>query len=239
MAIVNYYEVAKWLDDCKISVIGYYDIEQEKVLPWQKISWEHISKKKKVCLYAGDIYTDFEQYPDDQVICLSLINENYRCIKHDITLPYPLKDNTIESYQIEDVIEHIEKNKIIQILNEIYRILRVGGYLRLSMPDYNSPLALHNSFIDNNGNIIYDPRGGGGFINGKVCNGGHIWFPTYELIKEILEQSDFSIYKFYRYYDSDGKKHTEKINYEMGYIRRTKEHLPNKKDVSIVVDCFK
>lgn len=239
VTIVNYYEVAKWLDDCRIQVMGYYDTIQKKILPWQRINWEHIREKENVRLYAGDIYTDFEHYPDDQVICLSLTNSNYRCIKHDITLPYPLEDNTIASYQIEDVIEHIEKDKVLQVLNEIYRILRVGGYLRISLPDYNSSLALHNSFITSNGNIIYDPRGGGSFINGKVCDGGHVWFPTYESVKELLEKSNFGIYKFYRYHDRDGKAYAENIDYEMGYISRTKEHLSYKLDASIVVDCFK
>lgn len=239
VTIVNYYEVAKWLDDCKFQVVGYYDTIQEKVLPWQKISWKHISKKEKVRLYAGDIYTNFEQYPDDEVICLSLTNSNYRCIRHNITIPYPLEDNIIDSYQIEDVIEHIEKEKVVEILNEICRILRVGGYLRLSLPDYHSPLVLHNSFIDNTGKVIYDPNGGGKFIDGKVYDGGHLWFPTYEVVKELIDQSDFSTYKFYRYYDSNRRKYAEKIDYRMGYISRTKEHLSYKKDISIVVDCFK
>lgn len=238
VSIADYYDEANKLNEYHIPIIGYYDDIQEKVLPWKKITWEDV-KKKKVCLYAGDIYKNFEHYPDDYVICLSLSKNNYRTIKHDITIPYPLKDESIDSYQIEDVIEHIEKNKALQIINEIYRILKKGGYLRLSLPDYHSPILKHRSFVDKLGKIIYDPYGGGDYIEGKVCKGGHLWFPTYELIDEILRKSNFKNYKFYRYHDNFGNVYTEKIDYSKGYISRTKEHTSYKQDVSIVVDCFK
>ena len=173
------------------------------------------------------------------MICLSLSKSNYRTIKHDITLPYPLEDESIDSYQIEDVIEHIAEDKVLQVINEIYRILKKGGYLRLSLPDYNSPTLIERCFVDKSGKIIYDSYGGGDYIDGKVCNGGHLWFPTYDLIHEILEQSDFRIYKFYRYHDKNRKLYSKEIDYRLGYVARTKEHLSYKKDISIVVDCIK
>lgn len=234
----DYYDEAKWLSENDISVIGYYDIVQEKILPWKRINWEDI-KDKKICLYAGDIYENFEYYPDDRVICLSLSKSNYRTIKHDITLPYPLEDESIDSYQIEDVIEHIAEDKVLQVINEIYRILKKGGYLRLSLPDYNSQMLINRSFMDKSGKLIFDPYGGGNYIRGKVCNGGDLWFPTYELVSEILKQSNFQDYKFYRYHDKDRTFYSERIDYKMGYISRTKEHSFYRKDVSIVVDCFK
>lgn len=238
VSVSDYYDIAKWLDEHNISVIGYYDEIQEKVLPWRKISWEDI-KNKKIRLYAGDIYNNFEYYPDDYVICLSLSKSDYRTIRHDISEPYPLKDETIDSYQIEDVIEHIEKKKALIIINEIYRILKKGGYLRLSLPDYYSSILIERSLTDKFGKIVYDPYGGGNYIEGKVCNGGHLWFPTYELVQRILEESDFKKYKFYRYHDRCGNTYSEEIDYRMGYVSRTKEHTSCNKDISIVVDCFK
>lgn len=241
LSLVDYYEMAKKLNAHNIQMEGYYDVEQEKVLPWKRITWEDIKHRNgKIRLYAGDINTNCAQYyPDDYVICLSLERHNYRSMKHDIRFPYPLEANTIDSYQIEDVIEHIEIDKAVQILNEIYRILKEGGYLRLSLPDYHAPVLLHNSFLNSSGGVLYDPYGGGKYVGGKVCDGGHVWFPTYGLVREILEQSDFKKYKFYRYYDVSGKIYGKEIDYSMGYISRTKEHLSYKEDISIVVDCYK
>ncbi len=234
----KYYEEAKKLSDNNIRVLGYYDSVQGKILPWQRISWEEIKQQAEIHLYAGDIYDDFDKYPD-RVICLSLTNSNYRCIQHDITLPYPLEDNCIDSYQIEDVLEHIEKEKAVSTINEIYRILKVGGYLRLSLPDYNSKLVLHNSFINGKGEAVYDPTGGGRYIGGKVCDGGHIWFPTYEIVRDMLEKSAFTDYRFYRYHDASGNVYSQEIDYGKGYISRVKENCLEQEDISIVVDCYK
>lgn len=239
ISIVNYFEIAQTLLQNNVRVIGYYDDIQKKVLPCKKINWKDIKQKNKIHLYAGDIYEDFDHYPDDYVICLSLEKSNYRTIHHDITIPYPIEDNTIDCYQMEDVLEHIEKSKAIGILNEIYRILKKGGYLRLSLPDYHSPLKLYNSFLDKDKNVVYDPNGGGKYVQGKVCGGGHLWFPTYESVRVLLEQSDFSDFKFYRYYDNYGNKYFREIDFKKGYIRRTAENSSDKSDNSIVVDCFK
>lgn len=239
VSLDKYYEMAQKLSDNNFHVLGYYDFAQRKILPWQQISWEEIRQKSGIRLYAGDIYNNFEKYPDDYIVCLSLTNSNYRCMKHDITHPYPLEDNCIDSYQIEDVLEHIEKENVVSVINEIYRILKTGGYLRLSLPDYNSKFLLHNSFVNSKGDVIFDPLGGGRYIKGKVCFGGHVWFPTYYEVKDILDKSDFTNYKFYRYYDSSGKLYSQTIDYEKGYVSRVKEHCLEQGDISIVVDCFK
>ena len=239
VALADYYDEAQKLSSLGYAVMGYYDAVQEKIFPWKKISWDDVKKKTKVRLYAGDIYSNFEHYPDDFIICLSLTNSNYRCIQHDITMPYPLESNSIDSYQIEDVIEHIEFGKTLHVLNEIYRILKAGGYLRLSLPDYHSPRLLYRSLLDREGKPVYDPGGGGRYVRGKVCEGGHVWFPTFEMVKGLLEWSDFKNYRFYRYYDELGYSFAETIDYDMGYISRTKEHTVYGQDTSIVVDCYK
>lgn len=239
VSLADYYSEAKKMSDMSLLVKGYYDNVQEKILPWQKIKWEDLKAKENVRLYAGDIYNNFEYYPDNLVICLSLINSNYRCIQHDITKPYPIESDVIDSYQIEDVIEHIDINNVVSVLNEIYRVLKKGGYLRLSLPDYHSPFVLYNSFINKEGNVFFDPRGGGKYVEGKVSEGGHVWFPTYEIMQDLLKQSYFSKFNFFRYHNFLGELYTKEIDYAKGYISRTKEHSEYKKDISIVVDCYK
>ncbi|GFI09517.1 hypothetical protein IMSAGC007_01980 [Lachnospiraceae bacterium] len=237
VSMFDYYEQAGKLANQSVSVLGYYDKEKKKVLPWQRITWESIVCKKNLYLYAGDIYSNFDKYPD--AVCLSLTKHDYCSIQHDITKPYPINSESVDCYQIEDVLEHIEIEKVVQALNEIHRILKRGGYLRLSLPDYHAPILLDRSFLDCYGKPVYDPEGGGNFINGKVCGGGHMWFPTFELIQEILEKSAFNRFKFYRYHDAYGKIHSQEIDYKKGYISRTKENDVRKEDFSIVVDCYK
>ena len=66
-----------------------------------------------------------------------------------------------------------------------------------------------------------------------------MWFPTYELISEILEKSKFRNYMFLRYYDNGGIVHRREIDYTKGYISRTKENYSGNEDISIVIDCYK
>ena len=122
-------------------------------------------------LYAGDIPNkDFYK----NLLGLSLTKENKNHIKWDLCkFPYPFKENSIESFQSEDVFEHIDYNKLVDIIDEIYRILKPNSLFRLSMPDYNCDILYKRSIYDFYGNIVYDPLGGGTFENP-----GHVWFPN-------------------------------------------------------------
>ncbi len=79
-----------------------------------------------IFLYAGDIL-DIEEYNIKGLFGLSINRSDKRHIKHDITVAYPLMDNCVDCYQAEDVFEHIEYDKLIGVINEIYRILKPGG----------------------------------------------------------------------------------------------------------------
>lgn len=77
----------------------------------------------------------------------------------------------------------------------------------------------------------------------KFLNGGHLWFPTYVKVKELLEKTDFIHYTFLHYYDENGTGITNKIDYSKGFVRRTPDNDDRVKDpyrpMSIVVDCIK
>lgn len=206
------------------------------------ISFKDIINLNNINLYAGDIPKNKIEYSN--VIGLSIEQENYKHIKFDVTDKHPLSDNIVDSYQAEDVFEHIEKEKIVGIINDIYRILKPKvGFLRLSIPDYRCDVLYNRSQKDENGNVIFDPYGGGDFKNGQVINGGHLWFPTYEIVKEIIEESLFTNYEFLHYYTELGESVTKKIDYSKGYIQRTPdndERVQNPyRAMSIVVDCYK
>lgn len=171
---------------------------------------------------------------------LGLINNNNSShlynIKHDLTNKYELNDNSVDIYQSEDVFEHIEYKQLKDAINEIYRILKPNGLLRISIPDYNQILIINRCQKNETGEIIFDPNGGGEYKNGKVINGGHVWFPTYSNVKSLLEKTLFKNIKFIQYYDEKHNFHNFNIDYSLGYIKRTPKYS-NKH--SIVVDCYK
>ena len=211
------------------------------------MKFEDIINSNNIYLYLGDLPLQRITYTNKNFIGLSLTQSNQYHIKHDVTKTIPLKYNTVDIVQSEDVMEHIEYDLLKDSINEIYRILKPGGLFRLSMPDYNCDILYNRSDKDNNGNIIFDKEGGGYYdkINKKVMGGGHVWFPTFSYVKSLLESTNFSNDKinYLHYYDNNNTPITNKIDYSKGYISRTPDNDARVKNpyrpMSIVVDCYK
>lgn len=211
----------------------------KKVLKYlfeKELTFDDIVGRERIQLYAGDLGDRIEK--NDNLVGLVLHKGDKYSIHHDITWKYPLPDNCVYSYQAEDVFEHIELEKMPQVLSEIYRILRPGGCLRISVPDYKHDALIERSVIKD-GKIVFDPGGGGRYKNGHVTGGGHVWFPTYEIVKKLLEESFFDKYDFLHYYDEEGIPVRKTIDYTKGYIERTPDHIEESGSLSIVVDCYK
>ena len=157
------------------------------------VNFNNIKNNENIYLYAGDM--PINRREPKPFIGLSLTQDNMYSIKHDVTLPMNLQDNCVNIYQSEDVFEHIEYNKLSNIFNEIYRVLKPNGLFRLSMPDYRCDILYNRSKKDSFGNIYHDPGGGGSYdyINKKVINGGHVWFPKYESVYELFKESNFNM----------------------------------------------
>jgi SAM-dependent methyltransferase len=109
-------------------------------------------------LYVGDIPRKPEYA---NCFGLSLSQNNINHIKHDITKRIPLPDSSVQIVQSEDVFEHIEPMLLVEIINDIHRILKPGGIFRLSMPDYRCDFLHDRSIKDEQGTILFDPGGGG------------------------------------------------------------------------------
>jgi len=205
-----------------------------------KIRFSDLENKKKVHLYAGDIPPRKEY---NEYIGLSLKQWNKNHIKHDVLKKYPLNDNSVDRYQSEDVFEHINYEQLPGVINEIYRVLKKDGLFRLSLPDYKCDILYKRSKKNEKGEVVFDSHGGGDFVDGKVLNGGHLWFPTYENVKNLLERTAFNNIKFRHYYDEYGNGITNKIDYSKGFVMRTPDHDDRVKNpyrpLSLVIDCFK
>ena len=209
---------------------------------FKKLTFDDINNRDYIFLYAGDVPRR-KEYNIDGIVGLAIRRADYRTILHDICQKYPLKDNSVDAYQAEDVFEHIEYDKLVDVINEIYRVLKPGAYFRLSVPDYGCDILYNRSTKDESGNIIFDPDGGGKYQDGKVIDGGHVWFPTYEKVLALIEKCDFSKYEFYHYYDENGNSVTKEIDYSKGYVIRTPDHDKRVQNpyraMSLVVDLYK
>jgi len=122
-------------------------------------------------------------------------------------------------------------------------VLKPGGIFRLALPDYQCDVLLHRTQKGKRGELLFDPVGGGDLIDGKIVNGGHLWFPDYLKVRALLEETKFEDINFYHYYDDSGKGITKSIDYGIGHIMRTPDFDERVKDpyrpMSIVVDCIK
>ncbi len=206
----------------------------------KKINFDTIKNNKNIFLYAGDVpyMAQYKKYTG-----LSLFQNNYNHIKHNILNPHDLYDNSVDVYQAEDVFEHISLDNLVGIINDIHRILKPKGIFRLSVPDYRCDILDKRCQKDASGKIQFDSGGGGDFVDGKVINGGHLWFPKYEIVKELLDKTNFKKLIFYHYYDENGTPITNPIDYKLGHIQRTPDfdlRVQNPyRPLSIVVDCVK
>ena len=55
---------------------------------------------------------------------------------HDITVPFPLPDNSVDEILSVHVIEHIMRDRVPGIMQEWLRILKPGGFVAVEWPDF-------------------------------------------------------------------------------------------------------
>jgi SAM-dependent methyltransferase len=61
-------------------------------------------------------------------------------IVHDLNeFPYPLEDGSFDVVLMQDVLEHVREP--VRVIEELHRVLRAGGRLRLRTPHFSSVLA--------------------------------------------------------------------------------------------------
>lgn len=202
-----------------------------------KLTWEQVAARDKIYLYAGDLY--HRPVESSHLVCLSLVREDEQHIIHDICKPLPLDDNSVYSYQSEDVFEHIEYDDLVPVIDDIYRVLQPGGLFRLSLPDYRCDVLRDRSEVVD-GVIIHDPVAGGSCVNPE-----HLWFPVIETVLHLFIASKFRMLGLapLHFYDVNGDAVMQDINYSKGYIARTPDHDKRvqspRRPMSIVIDAYK
>lgn len=107
---------------------------------------------------------------------------------HDIKSFEDMYDNnTIDEIYICHVLEHFSRREIINVLTEYNRILKLGGTLRIAVPDFDAVIDMYNSDKRN----VYDLMG---LLYGGQRNelDYHKIVFTFDTLKNVLECCGFT-----------------------------------------------
>ena len=67
--------------------------------------------------------------------------------------------NKYDLITIYHVVEHINKKEIIEMVNQMYKSLRKGGYLVINIPNGNNSISgMHDRYVDITHEILYTPE---------------------------------------------------------------------------------
>jgi hypothetical protein len=206
------------------------------------MDFRDLRSQPAIHLYAGEI-PDLSVYRSRPLTGLSIDKADDFHVLHDVTSRHDLDDDSVDSYQSEDVFEHIAYDRLIDVVQEVYRILKPGGLFRLSMPDYRCDILRERSVYDVRGQLVFDPGGGGSLDRTGVRGGGHVWFPVRETVERLVRAVPFRTVSFLHWYGEDMVGHCLPIDYRLGYVQRTPDNDPRvahpRRPLSIVVDCVK
>ena len=168
-----------------------------------------------IALYFGGLGETEPQYQKN-FYGLALDPMSPKEIAHNIYDPLPFESGTVEKIQSQDVFEHIEYDRLPAILDDIYRVMAPGAVMRISVPDYRCPALRQRCVFDAEGAILVDTMMGGSVRFDRSSDaatsvfttdgGAHIWFPTYELMRDLIDTSamkDCSAVNFFHYFIDD------------------------------------
>ena len=231
----------------KEQICRYMDVADYFLCRYGPLSfpaWEDFLARSSRKLYAGKLRRALPQFATH--LGVTPFYASTRNINHDVAAPFPIPDGSVEVFQSEDVFEHIELTKMVPIFNEIHRVLAPGGLFRLSLPDYHFDQNIRRCQRGPGGEIVFDPGGGGKFVDGRIIGGGHVWFPKIEIVRDLFNESLFGVrgvITYLQYNNADGTFRLDPIDYSHGYIQRTPDHDARVADrprpISIVVDARK
>lgn len=121
---------------------------------------------------------------------------------YDLRVKLPFKENSAEIIYASNIFEHFYHDELSSTLKEFYRIIKVGGVLRIVVPDLEKAV---DAYLNKNYNFYSDfPRSfksiGGRFANLIFCDGQHRTAFDFDFIKEILVMSGFPLENIHQSY---------------------------------------
>jgi SAM-dependent methyltransferase len=164
------------------------------------------------------------------------------CVCYDPRRPFPLDDESVDQVLSEHALEHIDAASVAQLFAEFHRVLKPGGWVRVSVPDYGHPVL--------RGRVR---RAGDRRVDGG--NEKHVALTTYGSMKALADASPFGGAVFYQYFDdvADAEapafyQRADALDDARGYLKRLPWRSPRgaRRDVaklrhgtSVVFDLVK
>lgn len=68
---------------------------------------------------------------------------DYEHLDHNNITDLPFEDNTVDLIYASHVLEYFDRDEVIKVLTEWNRVLKVGGTLRLAVPDFHAMVQLY------------------------------------------------------------------------------------------------
>lgn len=112
--------------------------------------------------------------------------ENYNFIHHDLSYGIPFVNESVNFVYSSHFLEHLRKQDAFKLLFESYRVLKLGGIIRICIPDLAYAVSLYgagekekmlNSYFFNEDNENYLSI--------------HKYMYDFELLKNMLEKTGF------------------------------------------------
>jgi predicted SAM-dependent methyltransferase len=105
----------------------------------------HVSRQIRLRRYLASTVSPRLQVGSGQVRLPGWLNSDilWGNFYLDISRPLPLPDATFTHAFGEHVIEHITERAGVQLLRELYRVLRPGGVVRITTPDLRKIIAIY------------------------------------------------------------------------------------------------
>ena len=122
------------------------------------------------------------------------INSNIKTdLLHDLRKPLPYPDYSIDLIFNEHFIEHISYDEAFIFLKECYRVLKLGGILRISTPNLDWLLEVYRqNKLDEYKDVGWIPSSRCRLMNEGMRSWGHEFLYNTTELYNILDKSFFS-----------------------------------------------
>ena len=122
-------------------------------------------------------YYAFDEFND--------VIKNKKLYWYDLAYGVPFKSNSVDVVFTSHFLEHLDKEKGINFLEEIFRVLKDGGLLRIIVPDLDTAFRMYNE-----GNV--DKMQDLFFYTSKDCDfSAHKYNYNFNTLKEKLSKIGF------------------------------------------------
>ena len=139
-----------------------------------------------------------------------------------------IQDNSVDLIYNCHVLEHFKRRDVERVLHEWFRVLKPGGVLRISVPDFAKLCEVYQR--DGNINLVI------GALFGRQDYLYNIHYNVFDFVSlsEVLQQSGFSEVK---HYDWRHTEHADMDDFSQAYI----PHMDKENGIliSLNVECRK